>query len=71
MIILAFTACKIATASVCKDYELSFLENVENVTPQQCMIYGQPQLAKWVSEHPGFQIKRFKCVAENKKRLDT
>jgi len=71
MIALVFTAC-IASAlpEVCRDFELVFLEQFNDVTPQQCMIYGQPQLANWQTEHPGFRIKRFKCVKDDKKKLD-
>ncbi|HEX9881101.1 MAG TPA: hypothetical protein VGA65_01195 [Hyphomicrobium sp.] len=34
----------------------------DSVTPQQCMMYGQFELAKWTNEHPGWQVKHgFKC----------
>ena len=31
------------------------------VTPQQCMMYGQMELAKWTEGNPNWQIRKFKC----------
>lgn len=43
----------------CKDISLTF--GAESVTPMQCLMQSQPVLAKWVSEHPGWEIKRWSC----------
>jgi hypothetical protein len=27
----------------------------------QCVMRAEPEIAKWISEHPGWQTKRFTC----------
>jgi len=67
MIVLAFTACMIDTEPQrCLDYKMKFLENIKWVTPYQCAHYGQPELAKWVVNHPRYKITRFKCTTKEK-----
>ena len=45
----------------CKDISLNF--GAESLTPMQCLMHSQPVLAKWASEHPGWEIKRWSCGA--------
>lgn len=33
----------------------------EAVTPQQCMMYGQSEIAKWVEGHPKWKIAKWRC----------
>lgn len=58
---LAFVACSIANPNACQDHALSFSAEAENVTPMQCMMQAQTELAKWFSEHPGLRVARYKC----------
>lgn len=41
--------------------EVSLIYSPDSVTPMQCMIGAQPELAKWAIEHPGFSVKRWSC----------
>jgi hypothetical protein len=60
MIEVVALVCSMQAPLRCKDLNLTFVG--ENVTLQQCMMYGQMELAKWTSEHPGWHIVRgFKC----------
>ena len=59
MIELAFIACTLT--GVCKDGALTFA--AEAVTPMQCLVQAQPELAKWATEHPGWQVRRYTCRA--------
>ena len=52
-----------------KDITLTFYTE-EVVTPQQCVMHGQAEMAKWFNEHPNYKIMRWKCTnGEEKKRL--
>jgi len=62
-IYLLFTACKIATASVCMDHTIT-VEADHMPTPQQCIQNALPELAKWAEEHPGWRIAKFACTAK-------
>jgi hypothetical protein len=60
MIEVVALVCSMQAPLQCKDVHLSFA--ADSVTPQQCMLYGQMELAKWSNEHPGWQIVHgFKC----------
>jgi hypothetical protein len=59
MIEVVAMVCFIQEPDRCKDIRLSFA--AEAVTPQQCMMYGQMELAKWTGEHPNWQIRKFSC----------
>jgi hypothetical protein len=60
MIEVVALVCTMQAPLRCKDVSLSFA--ADSVTPQQCMMYGQFELAKWASEHPGWIVKHgFKC----------
>lgn len=56
MIVLAFTACLIGTPHFCKPVSLFF--DASEVTPYCCLIRGQVEMAKWIVEHPGWEISR-------------
>jgi hypothetical protein len=59
MIEVVAMVCFIQAPQHCKDVHLSFA--AEDVTPQQCMMYGQMELAKWTVGHPNWQIRKFTC----------
>lgn len=58
MIVLAFVACLEATPEICRDRNLMF---AETMSPQQCLMRAQPELAKWCNEHPGWRIGSWRC----------
>lgn len=57
MIELLFVACMATAPDNCAERSLVFTD----VSPMQCMMGAQPELAKWVNAHPNFEIKSFKC----------
>lgn len=59
MIELVIAVCLIDAPDRCKDVHLTF--EGDHVTPQQCMMNGQIEIAKWVGEHPKWQVKRWGC----------
>jgi len=61
MIELVFAACLIEQPSQCKEVYLNF--EGASVTPQQCMMSGQLEMAKWIGDHPNWWIKKWRCGA--------
>jgi hypothetical protein len=57
MIELAFVACLNTSPTSCDDKALQFMD----VSMMSCIMGAQPQLAKWVNEHPGWEIHRWTC----------
>ena len=58
MIELVFTACLLASPEKCESRHLTF---AENISPMQCLMGAQPELAKWTAANPKWRIARFKC----------
>lgn len=67
MIELIFVACLLGSdgraTDQCEQKSMQFSE--ENLTPYQCSMQAQPQLAKWQAEHPRFIITRYGCKPLN------
>jgi hypothetical protein len=59
MIEVVALVCSMQAPLRCKDVHLSFA--ADSVTPQQCMMYGQMELAKWTVGHPNWQIRKWSC----------
>ncbi|WP_417211227.1 hypothetical protein [Antarctobacter sp.] len=62
MIELLFVTCIAAAtpqSESCRERSLVFTD----VTPMMCLLGAQPQLAKWVQDHPGQRVKSWKCKA--------
>mgnify|MGYP001405325946 FL=1 len=59
MIELVVAVCMIDQPSQCKDVYLNF--EGESVTAQQCALNGQMEMAKWIGDHPSWQIKKWRC----------
>ena len=64
MIEVVAMVCFIHESERCKDIHLCFAAEV--VTPQQCMLYGQMELAKWTVGHPNWQIRKFRAGASGR-----
>lgn len=60
MLELLVSVCLIDEPSRCKDVSLTF--SVESMTPMQCMMGAQPEVAKWIDEHPKWVAKRWSCA---------
>ena len=70
MISVVMSVCLAAQPTVCKDVSLQFAAEIENVTPFMCNRYAQPEMAKWIAEHPKWKLTRWKCISSEKKTLD-
>lgn len=58
MIELVLSVCLVADPTRCKDVGLQY---AENMTPFQCAMRAQPEIAKWSEANPNWVVKRFKC----------
>lgn len=59
MIEVVALVCSMQAPLRCKDVHMSFM--ADSVTPQQCMMYGQMELAKWSVGHPGWAVRKWRC----------
>ncbi|MCR9088019.1 MAG: hypothetical protein NXH97_14875 [Rhodobacteraceae bacterium] len=57
MIELLFVACLSGAPEDCRERSLLF----DGITPIQCLVRAQPQLAIWVDTHPKFTIQSWRC----------
>lgn len=60
MIVLVLSVCLAADPDRCKDVNLTF--SADGLTPYECVMRAQPELAKWIGEHPGWQVKKWRCA---------
>ena len=58
MIVLAFVACLDTAPDQCRDYNLTF---ADEITPMTCMMQAQTVLAQWGERHPDWRIGQWKC----------
>jgi hypothetical protein len=61
-IALVLSVCLVTDTTQCKDVVLTYLE--DNITPMQCVMRAQPEIAKWIEEHPKWTQKKWTCVRE-------
>lgn len=59
MIEIVMSVCIISEPSRCEDVRLSYM--AEAVTPHQCMMYGQAEIAKWTEGHPKWRVTKWRC----------
>lgn len=59
MIEIVVAVCLIDAPDQCKDVNLTYM--AEAVTPHQCFLYGQSEIAKWAEGHPNYTIKKWSC----------
>lgn len=43
-----------------KEVHLTYAQE-GNPTPQQCVFYGQAEIAKWAEGNPNWRIEKWKC----------
>ena len=69
MIELVFIVCLATAPDQCKDIHLTYAEQA--ITPMQCVMHGQPQIARWISENPPiWTVKRFYCSPVGRRLKD-
>ena len=59
MIEILVAVCMVDDPSHCKDVRLNFME--ERITPSQCMMMGQIEIARWMEGNPKWALKRWSC----------
>lgn len=62
MLAIILSACLTSDPSICKDYKISVNPDLDVTT---CMMDAPPHFAHWADEHPGWQIKRWRCTTAN------
>lgn len=61
MIEIVLSVCMLADPSRCKDVHLSYMAEGQGVTPHQCMLYGQSEIAKWSEGNPNWRLQKWTC----------
>lgn len=59
MIELLFVACLATAPDECRERSLVFTD----ITPMQCLMGAQPELAKWSATNPKLEIRSWRCRA--------
>ena len=67
MIELLFVACLATSPQECRETSLVFTD----VTPRACLMGAQPELAKWISTHPNYMIRSWRCQTVTTVELET
>ena len=58
MIAIVISACLIGDPGVCQKYRIPL---AHGVSTSNCLFEAQPHFAKWATQHPGWEIKRWHC----------
>ncbi|MGL4397172.1 MAG: hypothetical protein ACRCS9_11580 [Hyphomicrobium sp.] len=59
MLAIILSACMIDNPTVCKDYKITMDEASDQTS---CAVYAAPYFIPWTEEHPGWQIKKWRCA---------
>lgn len=62
MLTIVLSACLISDPGVCKDYKMPVDGDMDAT---QCALVAPPYFAAWATEHPGWQIRRWKCLSSS------
>jgi hypothetical protein len=66
MLAIIISACMANDPNVCKDYKIP-LDVVTDA--MRCAMDAPPHFAQWAEEHPGWQIKRWRCTATSEEKI--
>lgn len=66
MLAIVISACLVADPNVCRDHRIPISMAVDSM---HCMTGAQPHFAKWAAEHPGWQIRRWRCASSDTQDL--
>jgi hypothetical protein len=58
LIEIVVTVCAVTQPNMCEDKHLQF---AAEVSLNQCVMGAQPYVAKWISEHPSWTLKKYRC----------
>lgn len=54
---LLFVVCLATSPKVCEERSLQYVD----LSPRTCVMAAQPELARWVVDHPGWSVQRWTC----------
>ncbi|MEZ5899074.1 MAG: hypothetical protein R3D51_06225 [Hyphomicrobiaceae bacterium] len=60
MLAIILSACLMKEPNVCREYRIQLQEQMDTVS---CTMYAPPYFVPWSQEHPGWQIKRWRCAS--------
>ena len=60
MIVLVLTVCALNAPAQCNERRLEFIDDGGSL--MQCMMRAPPTIAKWVEDHPGGLVTRWRCA---------
>ena len=66
MLAIILSACLANDPHVCKEYKISLDSGVD---PTACAADAPPYFAKWAEEHPGWQIRRWRCTSASEENI--
>ncbi len=58
MMAIIIQACLIADPQVCQEHRIPVNGDASD---SHCMLHAPPYFAKWSQDHPGWQIKKWRC----------
>ncbi|HRN89390.1 hypothetical protein [Hyphomicrobium sp.] len=58
MLTIILSACLVANPSECRNFELPLAVEMD---VRRCAMVAPPYFARWIDEHPQWQIKGWKC----------
>jgi hypothetical protein len=61
MLAIVISACLVTDPGVCKNYRLPLALDID---PAKCALWAPPHFAQWSEEHPGWQIRRWRCTTK-------
>ncbi len=67
MIELLFVTCLSVSPTECQERSMLFTD----ISPMTCMMGAQPELAKWVNEHPKWKVSQWKCQMARTSEVET
>lgn len=65
---LIISVCLLNSPDQCKNVHLTYMGELN--TPYQCMMIGQPEMAKWSVSNPGWSIRKWRCGRVDVSRKD-
>jgi hypothetical protein len=66
MLAIIISACMANDPNVCKDYKIPISDDVD---PMNCAMQAPPHFAQWADEHPGWQIKKWRCSSSSEEKI--
>lgn len=60
MIAIVLSACLVGDPGVCKSHRIPLTSDVDTT---RCLAQAPPHFAKWVEQHPGWEIVRWRCTS--------